>query len=257
MGVFEQLRLEGKVALVTGASKGIGAELARAYAEAGADLALVARNRDDLERVAASVRERGRRALVLPADLTDLAAIPPLVAQTVAEFGHLDVLVNAAGINRRLPVLEVSPADWDFVVNTNLRSVFFMCQAAGRHMVARQSGKIVNFASTNTFRSFPDLSLYALTKAAISRLTATLAVEWAPYNIQVNAIAPGWVDTPMTATMASERKRWVDQHVPAGRFGTTAEVAGLGLFLASPASNYATGQTFVVDGGFLAGSGWV
>ena len=255
--MFEKLRLDGKVALVTGASKGIGAKLAMTYAGAGADVALVARNLTDLERVAADVRAQGRRALVATADLTDLAAIPPLVDRVASELGHVDVLVNAAGINRRQPALEITPADWDFVVNTNLRSVFFMCQAVGRLMVAQGSGKIVNFASTNAYRSFPDLSLYALTKAAIVRLTATLAVEWAPHNVQVNAIAPGWVDTPMTASMSPERKRWVDLHVPAGRFGTTEEMAGIGLYLASPASDYTTGQTFTVDGGFLAGSGWV
>jgi 2-deoxy-D-gluconate 3-dehydrogenase len=255
--VQEQLRLDGKVALVTGASKGIGAALAVTYAQAGADVALVARNTADLEQVATAVRGQGRRALVATADLTDLAAISPLVDRVVSAFDHVDVLVNAAGINRRQPVLEITPADWDFVVNTNLRSVFFMCQAVGRLLAAQGSGKIVNFASTNAYRSFPDLSLYALTKAAIVRLTSSLAVEWAPHNIQVNAIAPGWIDTPMTATMNPERKQWVDLHVPAGRFGTTTEVSGLGLYLAGPASNYTTGQTFTVDGGFLAGSGWV
>ncbi|MHB1134729.1 MAG: SDR family NAD(P)-dependent oxidoreductase [Chloroflexota bacterium] len=256
MNVSEQLRLDGKTALVTGASKGIGRQLALTYAEAGANLALVARDVAQLEEVAAAARRLGRQALVLPTDLTDLAAIAGLVERAAAEFGHLDVLVNAAGINRRQPVLEVTPEDWDFVLNTNLRAVFFVCQAVGRLMVAQRAGKIINFASTNTYRSFPDLSLYALSKAAIARLTATLAVEWAQHNVQVNAIAPGWIETPMTASMNEERKQWVNRNVPAGRFGRTEEIAGLGLCLASAASDYTTGQVFVVDGGFLAGSGW-
>jgi 2-deoxy-D-gluconate 3-dehydrogenase len=256
MAVVDSLRLDGKVALVTGAGKGLGAALAVAYAEMGADLALLARTVPDLESVAAQVEALGRRAIVLNADVTDLDACERAVATTLAEFGQIDVLVNAAGVNRRVPALEVTPDDWDFVLNTNLRSVYFLCQAAGRPMTARKQGKIVNFASTNAYRSLPGISLYAITKAAVARLTASLAVEWSPYNVQVNAIAPGWIETPMIATMAPERRRWVDAHVPQGHAGQPRDIVGVGLYLASPASDYTTGQTFVVDGGFLAGSSW-
>ncbi|MHB1005346.1 MAG: SDR family NAD(P)-dependent oxidoreductase [Chloroflexota bacterium] len=253
----DDLRLDGKVALVTGASKGIGATLAVAYAEMGADVALLARDREGLDAVAARVESHGRKALVLPADVTDLDAIRNAVDAVGARWGHADVLVNAAGVNRRLPVLDVTLADWDFVINTNLRSIYFMCQAVGRLMTAQRGGKIINLASTSGMRSFPDLSLYALTKAAVARLTSALAVEWAPYNVQVNAIAPGWLETPMTATMAPERRRWVDTHVPMGHFGQPRDLVGLGLVLASRASDYMTGQVYIVDGGFIAGQDWV
>lgn len=256
MAVMDLLRLDGRAALVTGAGKGLGAALAVAYAEMGADVALLARTVPDLEAVAEQVEAQGRRALILPADVTDLMAIERAVAETAREFGKIDILVNAAGVNRRVPALEVTPEDWDFVMNTNLRSIFFICQAAGRLMTARREGKIVNFASTNAFRSLPDISLYAITKAAVARLTASLAVEWSPYNVQVNAIAPGWIETPMIATMNPERRRWVDAHVPQGHAGQPKDIVGMGLFLASPASDYATGQVYVVDGGFIAGSRW-
>ncbi|MDA8220019.1 MAG: glucose 1-dehydrogenase [Dehalococcoidales bacterium] len=256
MTVFDDLHLEGKTALITGGSRGIGAAIAVAYAEAGADVALVGRSVANLEEVAERIHKLGRRALVAISELTDLTTISPLVEKVTANLGEVDILVNSAGINRRGPVLEVTLADWDLVFNTNLRSVYFLCQAVGRSMTARRRGKIVNLASTNAYRSLPDLSLYAMTKAAVARLTQTLAVEWAPYNVQANAIAPGWIDTPMTASMDPARKRWVDRHVPQGHFGETRDIVGLALYLASAAADYTTGQVFVVDGGFLAGSSW-
>ena len=256
MSVLDRLRLDGRIALVTGASRGIGEGLALAYAEAGADLALVARSAGDLERVAERVRALGRRALVVPADLADLAAIPSVVERVVAGYGRIDVLANVAGVTRRQPLLDVTPADWDYVVNTNLRAVYFLCQAVGKEMIGRRRGKILNLASMNSFRGFVDVSLYGLTKAAVAHLTASLAVEWAPHNVQANAIAPGWIDTPMTSTMAVERRRWVEAHLPVGHFGTPGDLAGLAVYLASPASDYTTGQVFAVDGGFLAGNPW-
>lgn len=256
MAFVDSLRLDGKAALVTGAGKGLGAALAVAYAEMGADVALLARTIEDMEAVAGQVEARGRRAVILNLDLLDPDAWGAAVESTVAELGKLDILANAAGVNRRVPVLEANLEDWDFVVNSNLRQVFFLCQAAGRHMVARKQGKIINFASTNAFRSLPDISLYALTKAAVARFTASLAVEWAAHNVQVNAIAPGWIETPMIASMRPERRRWVDAHVPQGHAGQPRDIVGLGVYLASPASDYTTGQTFVVDGGFIAGSTW-
>jgi 2-dehydro-3-deoxy-D-gluconate 5-dehydrogenase len=255
-GVLDRMRLDGQVALVTGASHGIGEGIALAYAEAGADVALAARSRDDLERVAGLVRERGRRALVVPADMRDLAVMGPLVERTVAELGGLDILATIAGVTRRKPILEATLEDWEYVIDVNLRGVFFMAQAAARVMAAQQHGKILNIASMTSYRGFDGTSLYGLTKTAMISVTRTMAVEWAPANIQVNAIAPGWIDTPMTATMVPSRRKWVEDHVPQGKYGTPDDIAPLAVYLCSPAANYVTGQVVPVDGGFLAGNPW-
>ena len=256
MSIIDSLRLDGKVALVTGASKGIGEGIALAYAEAGADVALVARNPVDLEAAAERVRALGRRAVAISADVGDLSSHAPLVARVVTELGGLDILFNGAGVTRRQPIFEVTPDDWDYIFDINFKGVYFLCQAAGRVMVERGGGKIVNIASMNSFRGFPDVSLYGMTKAGIVQLTRSLAVEWAEHNIQANAIAPGWIDTPMTSSMKPERRRWVEAHLPQGHYGTPRDLAGLAVYLASPASDYTTGQTFPVDGGFLAGNPW-
>lgn len=256
MSVLDELQLSGRVALVTGASRGIGEGLALACAEAGADVALVARSAEGLERVAERVRALGRKALVVPADVADLEAIPAIVQKVVDGLGRLDILANVAGVTRRMPVLDAKPSDWDYVVNTNLRAAYFMCQAAGRVMTAQRHGKIINIASMTSFRGFSDLSLYGISKAGVVLLTKVLAVEWAPCNVQVNAIAPGWIDTPMTRGMTPERRRWVEDHLPQGRFGCTRDLAGICVYLASPASDYTTGQVFPVDAGFLAGNPW-
>jgi 2-deoxy-D-gluconate 3-dehydrogenase len=253
---LDRMRLDGRVALVTGASHGIGEAIALTYAEAGADVALAARSRDDLERVAELVRARGRRALVAPADISDLAALGPLVERTVAELGGLDILANVAGTTRRKPILDVTLDDWNYVIDTNLRGAYFISQAAARVMVPQGRGKIVHIASMTSYRGFDGVSLYGLTKTAVLSLTRVMAVEWAPANIQVNAIAPGWIDTPMTATMVPSRRKWVEDHVPQGKYGTPDDIAPLALYLASPAADYVTGQTFPVDGGFLAGNPW-
>jgi 2-deoxy-D-gluconate 3-dehydrogenase len=250
------MRLDGQVALVTGASHGIGEGIALAFAEAGADVALAARNREDLERVAGLVRERGRRALVAPADMLDLSGMAPLVERTVAELGGLHILANVAGVTRRKAIVEATLDDWEYVVDTNLRGVYFMSQAAARVMLAQARGKILNIASMTSYRGFDGVSLYGLTKTAVVSLTKMMAVEWAPQNIQVNAIAPGWIDTPMTASMAPARRKWVEDHVPQGKYGTPDDIAPLAVYLCSPAAAYVTGQIIPVDGGFTAGNPW-
>lgn len=254
MSVVDELRLDGKAVLVVGASRGIGAELALSFAEAGADVAVAGRTAPDLEEVAERIRQHGRRALAVKADVADLDSIREMVDEVADTFGRIDAAVNVAGVQRRMPVLEVQLEDWDYVMNTNLRGVYFTCQAVGQVMTRQGGGKIINIASMVSFRVFPDLSLYGISKAAVVYLTKTLAVEWAPYNIQVNGIAPGWIETAMVATMRPERRRWVEAHLPQGHFGVPHDLAALAVYLASPASNYVTGQVIAVDGGFMAGS---
>ncbi|MCC6625988.1 MAG: glucose 1-dehydrogenase [Chloroflexi bacterium] len=257
VSVLDRMRLDGQVALVTGASHGIGEGIALAYAEAGADVALAARSADDLERVAGLVRALGRRALALPADMRDVAALPGLVERVVGGLGRLDILANVAGVTRRKALLEATLDDWDYVVDINLRGVYFMSQAAARAMIAGgRGGKILHIASMTSYRGFDGISLYGLTKTAIISLTRMMAVEWAPHDIQVNAIAPGWIDTPMTSTMAPARRQWVEEHVPQGAYGTPDDIAPAAVYLCSPAAHYVTGQVVPIDGGFLAGNPW-
>ena len=256
MSIIESFRLDGRVALITGAGKGIGEGIALGMAEAGADVALIARTAADLDRVAERVRALGRKAFVLPADLAQIEALPDLVAKVLAVYPRIDILVNCAGIQRRMAVLDATVEGWNEVMNTNLRSAYFLTQAVGKGMVAQRYGKIVSIASMTTYRGFHMISPYGISKAGLANFTRYLAVEWAPYNVQANAIAPGWITTPMTQQMGEDRVRWVCEHVPQGKFGTPRDVAGLAVFLASSAADYITGQTIPVDGGFLAGNPW-
>jgi 2-dehydro-3-deoxy-D-gluconate 5-dehydrogenase len=261
MTLLDQYRLDGRIALVTGASHGIGEAMAVAFAQSGADVAIAARNTEDLERVAGRIREAGRRVAVVQTDVADLGQLERMVTQTAERLGEPDILANVAGTTLRKPILEVSPEEYDRVFDVNLRGVYFASQAFVRRLVARSGGgagwgKIVNVASMTSYRGFDGSSVYGATKAAILNLTKMQAVEWAPLGVRVNAIAPGWIETPMTAGMAPARRRWVEEHVPQGHYGAPEDIAGLGLYLASPVSDYCTGQTFAVDGGFTAGSPW-
>jgi NAD(P)-dependent dehydrogenase (short-subunit alcohol dehydrogenase family) len=254
--VLDRFRLDGKRALVTGAGRGIGEAIALAFAEAGADVALAARSEPELERVAERVRERERRAVVIPADVGRIEQIEPMVGRAAAALGGLDVLANVAGNQRRRPLLDVTLEDWNFVMDVQLRGAFFVAQAAARVMRAQGRGKIIHIASMTSYRGFLDIGLYGMAKTAVVGMVRYQALEWASDNIQVNAIAPGWIETPMTATMQPDRRRWVCEHVPQGTYGQPDDVANLAVYLASAASDYCTGQTLPVDGGFLAGNPW-
>jgi NAD(P)-dependent dehydrogenase (short-subunit alcohol dehydrogenase family) len=256
VSILEKFRLDGQVALITGSSHGMGEGIAVGFAEAGADVALAARSVDDLERVAGRVRALGRRALVVPTDVADLNAIQQLVDRTIEEFGQIDVLGNFAGVGFRKNILDCDLNDWNYVMNIHLRSVYFISQAVARIMIRQQRGNIINVASMNSYRGFQGLSLYGLAKTAVLQLTKTMAVEWAEHNIRVNGIAPGWIDTPMLATMQQARKDWVLDHTPQHRMGSAEDIAALALYLATPASAFVTGQTYICDGGFLAGHPW-
>jgi 2-deoxy-D-gluconate 3-dehydrogenase len=256
MAPLDRFSLAGKKALITGASHGIGEGIALGFADAGADVALAARSVDDLERVARLVRERGREAVVVPTDVAKLDDLDRMVPRALDGLGGLDVFVNVAGNQRRRSILDVTLEDWNFIMDVQLRAAFFGAQAAGRHMCEHGGGKIVHIASMTSYRGFLDIALYGIAKTAVVGMTRYMAVEWADRNVQVNAIAPGWIETPMTATMQPGRRKWVEDHVPQHRYGLPKDIADLAVYLASPASDYVTGQTFPVDGGFLAGNPW-
>ena len=259
MAVLDTFKLDGKVALVTGASHGIGEAIALAYAQAGAKVAIAARNEDDLRRVATRIgSETKAQVAIVPTDVADLTQVERMVSRTAEMVGEPDVLANVAGTTLRKAMLDVSPDEWQRVVDVNLRSVYFASQHFVRRLVGRDAGwgKIVNIASMTSYRGFDGSSVYGMTKSAVINLTQMQAVEWVRYGVRANAIAPGWIETPMTAGMAASRRKWVEEHVPQGHYGVPEDLAGLALYLASPASDYCTGQTFPVDGGFTAGNPW-
>ena len=189
------------------------------------------------------------RALALPTDVTSYAAVERLMTQTVAELGRLDIVVNNAGIAKVAPLAEAALEDWRAILDVNLSGVFHGCRAAAPYLIRQKSGKVINLASVLAAVALPGYTMYAATKGAVIALTRTLAVEWARHNVQVNAIAPGWIETPMTATMQPGRRRWVEEHVPQNKYGQTRDIADLAVYLASPASDYVTGQTLHVNGG--------
>jgi len=243
--------LTGKVAIVTGANTGIGQAIAVALAEAGADLALAGRSA--AEETAAQVRGLGRKAAVIDADLSSIAPVQSVVDQTIAQLGGLDILVNNAGIIRRAEAVDFTEADWDAVIDTNLKSLFFLCQAAGRHMIAQGRGKIVNIASLLSFQGGIRVPSYTASKSAVAGLTRALANEWAPLGVNVNAIAPGYIATNNTAALQADetRNRQILERIPAGRWGAPADIGGAAVFLASSASDYVHGHILAVDGGWL------
>ncbi|HTU09906.1 MAG TPA: 2-dehydro-3-deoxy-D-gluconate 5-dehydrogenase KduD [Allosphingosinicella sp.] len=243
--------LSGKAAIVTGANTGIGQAIAVALAEAGADVALAGRSRAD--ETAAAVAALGRRAVLIEADLGSTAPVQSVVDETLAAFGRLDILVNNAGIIRRADAADFSEADWDAVMDTNLKSLFFLCQAAGRHMLAQGSGKIVNIASLLSFQGGIRVPSYTAAKSGVAGLTRALANEWAGRGVNVNAIAPGYIATNNTAALQADetRNRQILERIPAGRWGDPKDIAGAAVFLASPAADYVNGHILAVDGGWL------
>lgn len=245
--------LSGTVAVVTGGSRGIGRAIAISLAQAGADVAVVSRNGAADETVAA-ITAAGRRAFNLAVDLSDPARAAPMVAQVTEQLGRLDILVNNAGIISRAPALETTPEDWAAVIDVNLNSVWACAQAAGRHMVAQGSGKIITIGSLLSFQGGIRAPAYAAAKHAVVGLTKALANEWAPLGINVNAIAPGYFATDNTAALRADpdRSRQIGERIPAGRWGRPEDLIGATVFLASRASNYVHGHTLVVDGGWMA-----
>jgi len=238
--------------LVTGSSRGLGAAIAIAFAEAGANVALHG-SQSVPESVVARVAATGVRHAALAADLRQPDRCPELIAQTVAALGSIDILVNNAGMIRRGPAVDFTVADWDDVLAANLTSVFRLCQSAGRHMLAQGSGKIINIASLLSFQGCITVPSYAAAKGGVAQLTKALANEWAAKGVQVNAIAPGYMETGNTEALRKDpaRSRQILERIPAGRWGSPQDVAGAAIFLASPASNYINGHILAVDGGWL------
>ncbi len=250
--ILEAFRLDGKAALVTGASAGLGAAVAVALAEAGADVACHGNSRSP-EATCASVARVGRRARPVVGDLSDKEVPRRLVEETLSEFGRLDILVNNAGIIRRTPAVDYSEEDWTAVIEVNLNAVFRLSQLAGRHMVERGSGKIINVASLLSFQGGLTVPAYAASKGGVAQLTKALANEWASKGVNVNAIAPGYMRTDNTAALQADetRNRQILERIPAARWGEPKDLAGAAVFLAAPASDYINGHVLVVDGGWL------
>jgi NAD(P)-dependent dehydrogenase (short-subunit alcohol dehydrogenase family) len=250
--------LDGRVALVTGASSGIGRELACGLAQAGARVALAGRSRERLEATRQTIADQGGEADVFPAELDDLDTIGPMLTTITERFGSVEVLINCAGINQREPITAVTPETFSRIMDINLRTPYFLSQAVYPGMVKQGGGKIVNIGSLTTSWGVGNLSVYGLSKSAIGQMTRVMAVEWAASNVQVNCICPGWIETELTQPLWADehRRRWILEGVPAGRPGKPRDLVGMAIYLASPAADFTTGQTFYIDGGFTAGGQW-
>lgn len=246
--------LEGRRALVTGGSRGLGAAIASALADAGADVAVADVASADTEETCRRIEAAGQRAYALRADLSNREEQDRLVADAVGALGGLDILVNNAGIIRRTPAVDTSDEDWDAVIEINMTAVFRLSRAAGRHMLAQGRGKIINIASLLAFQGGILVPAYAASKGAVAQVTKALANEWAGRGVNVNAIAPGYMATDNTAALRADpvRSSQILGRIPAGRWGVPADVGHVAAFLASPASDYVNGHVLVVDGGWMA-----
>ena len=248
--------LTGKVAIVTGTSRGLGQYFGRALAKAGADLVITSREASTLKSFQSEIEELGRKALPLPLDVRDHASIQAMVDSAIAHYGKIDILVNNAGCNVRKPALEVTWDDWNLILETNLRGSFFVSQAVARHMVARKYGRIINIGSVTCVSGYAGLGPYGASRGGVKQLTMSLADDWGIHGITVNCLAPGWFKTRQNAVMY-EDKAWVEyltDRIPLKRPGQPDDLEGAVVFLASDASAYVTGQTLLVDGGISTGA---
>jgi 2-deoxy-D-gluconate 3-dehydrogenase len=251
--ILDQFKLSGKVAIVTGAARGLGRAMAEGLAQAGADVAAV--DILDTSDTVAAIQKLGRKAKGIKADLVSVDCIPDIINSTVEALGRIDILVNNAGIIRRAPIMEFSEKDWDDVININQKTLFFLTQAAVNQMIKQgQGGKIINTASMLSFQGGILVPSYTASKSAVMGLTRLMANELAPHQINVNAIAPGYMATENTRPLREDpaRSKAILDRIPAGRWGKPEDLQGICVFLASAASDYMTGYTVAVDGGWLA-----
>lgn len=251
---YPALSLTGRVAVVIGGTSGIGRSLAVALAQAGADVVPTARRPDLVDQVALEIEQTGQRSLRVTSDVHDKASLEALLDACVGAFGKVDILVNCAGRTKRVPTLDMPDEDWEGILRTNVTGTLYASQVFGRHMVERRYGRIIHIASLSSFVALYEVAAYAASKAAVASLTKSLAVEWAAYNVCVNAIAPGVFRTALNAELldSTGRGREFLLRTPMKRFGRLEELGGAAIFLASEAASYVTGEVLVVDGGFLA-----
>jgi NAD(P)-dependent dehydrogenase (short-subunit alcohol dehydrogenase family) len=252
----ELFNLSGRVAIVTGASRGLGQQMARALARAGADLVLTSRDRSRLAQVELEIRALGRKAVSVELDVGDLGSITGMVTAAEGAFGHLDILVNNAGCNVRKPALEVTWEEWNLVLDTNLRGSFFVAQEVARRMIPQRHGRIVNIGSITSVSGFAGLAPYGASRGGLRQLTMSLADDWGKYGITVNCLAPGWFCTDQNRVLFQDPE-WVEylcDRIPLKRPGEPRDLDGAIVFLASEGSRYITGQTLLVDGGFSTGA---
>ncbi len=252
-GLFD---LSGRVAIVTGTSRGLGQYMARALARAGADLVLTSRTRESLRAFEAEIRALGRRAISLELDVRNLESIERMAAEADTAFGHLDILVNNAGCNVRKPALEVTWDDWNLILDTNLRGSFFVAQAVARRMIPRGYGRIINIGSVTSVAGYAGLAPYGASRGGIRQLTMSLADDWGKHGVTVNCLAPGWFRTEQNKVLY-ENKEWVEylcDRIPVKRPGQPEDLDAAVVFLAAESSRYVTGQTLLVDGGISTGA---
>jgi NAD(P)-dependent dehydrogenase (short-subunit alcohol dehydrogenase family) len=252
-GLFD---LSGRVAIVTGTSRGLGQYMARALAKAGADLALTSRTRESLRAFEAEIKGLGRRAVSLELDVRNQESIERMAAEAEKAFGHLDILVNNAGCNVRKPALDVTWDDWNLILDTNLRGSFFVAQAVARRMIPRGYGRIINIGSVTSVAGYAGLGPYGASRGGIRQLTMSLADDWGKHGVTVNCLAPGWFRTEQNKVLY-ENKEWVEylcDRIPVKRPGRPEDLDAAVVFLAAEASRYVTGQTLLVDGGISTGA---
>lgn len=248
--------LSGKVAIVTGASRGLGQYFGRALARAGADLVITSRDTQSLDQFKAEIEGIGRRAVPLALDVRDLSSIEAMVEAAHFAYGKIDILVNNAGCNVRKPAIDVTWDDWNLILDTNLRGTFFVAQAVARKMIPRKYGRIINIGSVTAVFGYAGLTPYCASRGGVKQMTMSLADDWGVHGITVNCLAPGWFKTAQNAVMY-ENKEWVDylcDRIPLKRPGQPSDLDGSVVFLASDASEYITGQTLLIDGGISTGA---